>query len=630
MKIVQKTYNTLRVLSAEMIADAQIGDVRSCLACAPAMFVLFKDFYNYFGGQDHVNRDRFVLADVGLTPLYYATLHTFGIGLTVEDLQNFGTSPNAPATPNKNTIGVDATISSKGQGIPTAVGLAIASQSLASKFNAQKFNVISNYTYCFVSLSNLQEGISQEAMALAGSLKLSKLIMLCNYVEKQVDGGENIEKKYKAMGWNVFSVKDTSTIHINLALARAKQLSLKPTLILLENTLHKTFPNFTNRFITKNEVEKLKADLEFNGAYKIENDVRQFTARTTRKLKVDYSKWEKKVVIYRNTHPQLSEDLNEYFVKPKLTFNKSLKTKIENEDNMNVANGMIIDYIRENYKCLMVASIKEKFLPYSKENCSKRIFSRNDFRAQNLVFGNRENAMAEICGGITLYFGAMTAVFAPICFFGQMLSGVEHASKSNLPVVFSFYQSGKCVDQQKTNIELYGQFEWLRNLKNLDIFQPANPVELLACYANAYEREKPTCVVIPQWFYGKVNTSYDQAKKGAYVLNADEDKNDFTFIASGRELFVATALKEDFNKNGKKVKIVSAPSLVVFNEQSQKYKDSVFGNDETYILLTRANNTQTISKENFNCKSININEFTDSPELITPELIKVLKKEIEK
>ena len=122
MKITQKSYNTLRIVAAEMIADSQIGDARSTTFCAPMMFTLFKEHYNFFGGKDHINRDRFVLADVGLTPLYYAMLNVFGINFTVEELKNFGkTDAVTPIMPNLDTIGVDASVNTKGQGIPTAV-----------------------------------------------------------------------------------------------------------------------------------------------------------------------------------------------------------------------------------------------------------------------------------------------------------------------------------------------------------------------------------------------------------------------------------------------------------------------------------------------------------------------------
>ena len=627
MKILQKSYNTLRVLSAEMIAGSQIGDVRSCLVCAPTMFMLFKDFYNYFGGKDHINRDRFVLADVGLTPLYYSLLHLFGINFSIDDLKNFGEiDGQTPPTPSQNTVGVDAGIASKGQGIPTAVGLAISAQSLASKFNAQKFNVISHYTYCLASTSNLQEGVSQEAMSLAGSLKLSKLILICNFIEQQAEG-ENLRKKYQAMGWNVITLNQcTNPIAINFVLKRAR-ISLKPTLILLVNNLKKQFPDITERLISKNQVEKLKADFGFNGAYKVDNNVRQYCARTTRRLRVEYNKWEKKAVLYRNTHPQLSEELNNFFVKPESPFTKELYKAVMGAQSLSQANKIIVDALKNSQKSLMLASIKERLLPIATQS-EMRVFSKKNYRAQNLVFGNREGAMAEICAGISLYYGAPTWVYAPICLLGQMLGGIEHAAQNNLPVLFCFYQNGSCTQQQKTNIEIYGQFEWLRTLDGLDIYQPATPLEIFAAYNSIFERTNPACLVLPQQKLDAIVPDADHASKGAYVFKK-ADQSALTLVASGRDFHLAVQVADLLKQSNLSVKLVSAPSWTIFDEQTEKYRTSVLDKKtENVVVLGR-----TIAKNIFigfgqNFRYININDFTSNPEEITPELALAIKKEI--
>ena len=629
MKITQKSYNTLRVVAAEMVADSQIGDARSTTFCAPMMFTLFKEHYNFFGGKDHINRDRFVLADVGLTPLYYAMLNVFGLNFTLEELKSYGHNEELmPIMPNQETVGVDASVNSKGQGIPTAVGLALAAQSLSAKFNAQKFNIISHYTYCFASTANLQEGVAQEAISFAGSHKLSKLILICNYIAQQA-GGENVKKKYKAMGWNVIIVRNPNNAFVlGLALKRAK-ISVKPTLILLVNNLEKRFPHIKNRIITKNEVEKMKADFGFNGSYKIDNNVRQFALRTTRKLRVEYNKWEKRVVIYRNTHPQLSEELNNFFVKPKFPPLKSIKSKIEGITNLSDANKVVVEEIKKAQKCIMLASIKEKFLPLNKDAAMPHpVFSKTNYRIQNLVFGNRENAMAEVCAGISLYYGAPTYVFAPICLLGQMLSGIEHTAQNNLPVCFAFYQSGNCVNQQKINIELYGQFEWLKNLENLDIYQPATSTELLACYKNVFERTKPACMLIPEQDFQPLETNLDGAQKGVYVLE-DAQGADFVFVASGRELYVAKNVKSLMEKNGKKVRLISAPSLTAFAGQPQKYQVSVLAQKQDKLVVFTCTSAKTpLISQDVTYKFININDFTSTPENITPEIIKAIKKEI--
>ena len=628
MKINQKSYNSIRVLASEMIASSEVGDARACFAVAPMMFAFFKEEYNFFGGKEHINRDRLVIADISLTPLYYAMLHTFGINLSIEDLQKFGDENGpTPPTPSMKTVGIDASIISKSQGIPTAVGLAIASQSLAHKFNAQKFNIISNRTFCFASLSNLEEGISQEAMAYAGSIKLSKLIIFC-HLNKTQENGENLKKKYNAMGWNVLKLTTGSGMFaMNWVLKRA-HFSAKPTIIFLYNELDEKSPGFKTRNITRNEVEKIKADFGFNGSYKIPNEVRQFCARTSRKLKVEYSKWEKKVVIYKNTHPKLSEDLNEYFVKNRISFAKTLKSKIEDITDLNNANKIIVEEMQKSLNSLMIASIKEQFLPLDIKDKSL-IYAKNQYRARNLVFGNRENAMAEICVGISLYFDAPTFVYAPICLLSQMLSGVEHSAKTNLPVLYTFYQSGSCVNQQKTNIELYGQLEWLNNLKNFHIYKPATSLELLACYNNIYDNEKPSVLVMPQQNFEKITSSFDGAKRGAYVLEKDEAENDFTIISSGREIYLAKAVKSALNEQGKKVKIISMPSLTIFETQNAKYKSSILNLEQENIVMLANTNNFSITKLRLNHYTyININELTDTPEIITNDLIKNITKKI--
>lgn len=628
MKLTQKSINSIRVLTSEMISDAQVGDIRSCFAVAPIMFSLFKDNYNFFGGKGHINRDRLVIGDVMLTPLYYALLHSFGISLSVEELKTFGDEHGiAPPMPNIKTPGVEANITSKSQGIPTAVGLALASQSLANKFNAQKFNIISNWTYCFVSLSNLEEGISQEAMAYAGSVKISKLIVFC-HVKKEQCGGENLKKKYKAMGWNVQHIgSDSSLLFVNILFHFIKK-SEKPTIVFIYNTTDKSFPDITTRTIEKNQVEKLKADLGLNGSYSIPNEVRQFCARTSRKLKVEYSKWEKKVVIYKSTHPQLSEELNEYFYKHKISFSKNIKNQIEELTNLDTANAKIVEDIIKSRKCIMVASVKEKLLPL-KVNDSSEIYSKNYYRAKNLVFGNRENSMAEICAGISLYFEAPTYVYAPICLLAQMLSGIEHSAKTNLPVLYTFYQSGSCVNQQKTNIELYGQLEWLNNLKNFNIYKPATPIELLACYNNIYDNEKASCLIMPQQDFQKISSDFDGAKKGAYVMEQDDGESDITIIASGREIYIALEVKKVLNSQEKKVKIVSMPSLTIFENQPQKYKNKILDFEkEKVVVITTTNNFSINKLKLLNYTFININEFTNSPEVITSDLIKNIVKKI--
>ena len=622
MKINQKSINTLRVLSAEMISNSQIGDTRVCYNLASVFFALFKDQYNFFGGKDNVNRDRLVIADTNATPLLYASLHQFGVGLTVSDLRNFGSEKGkTPAMPNSDTEGVDATITSKSQGIATAVGLALASHSISAKFNVQKFNIISNYTYCIATTDCLEEGMSQEAISLAGSLKLSRLIILC--AVSKASSGEKVKKKYEAMGWKVVKSGGNNFLTTSLAIKRAK-MSNKPCIIFFEN---KDKDAVSKKILSYHEVEKMKADFGLNGSYRVSNEVSQFCSRSYRRLKVENNKWQKRVVIYKNTHPKLSEDLNEYFVKNKLQLAKKLKTKLDETTNMDDANKIIVNEIKSARPCLMLASIKDRFIP--KLDYQNDVnFSKLNNRARNIVFGNRENSMAEIIAGISLYFDAPTYSFVPICIFNQMLSGIEHSAAAGLPVLYGFYQSGSCVNQQKTNIEIYGQIEWLRSLRNINIFKPATSLELLACYNLIYDNEQTSCLIIPQQEYDYVASSFENAKKGAYVLVEDENYEK-TLVASGNEVHIAMKVKKLLNDEKINLKIVSAPSISIFENQSEKYRHSIIDETKEKIyVLTTTNNFSINLKEISAITYININNFTNNANEITEELIKTIKDEI--
>lgn len=611
MKINQKSINILRVLSAEMIANAKAGgDTKVCFNASPILFTLFKDFYNFYGGENNINRDRFVLADNSATALYYCLLHTFGFQVTIDDLKKFGLAEGkTPISPIlKSTDGVEVTIDDKGQGIATAVGLAIAEQSLAEKFNVQKFKIINNYTYCFTTNKNLEEGIAQEAMTMAGKLKLSNLILLYACDESKIS--ENIKQKYKAMGWNViYSLNSESYLWNKIAIGRAK-LSAKPTIVIFKQKLAKkndTTPTADSKILKKYEVEKLKADFGFNGCYNVPNDVKQLCMRTFRKLKVEYLKWERKAVLYKNTHPKLSEELNEYYVKPKIQFTKFQKNKLTDINDIDYANKLIVDFVSKSRPCLMLASTNKKFLLEQKDY-ERVFFDKSNYRGRTIIFGNRENAMTEIVNGISLYYLAPTYSFAPYTMAGNMLKGIERSAKMGLPTLFTFYEKSILIQKNSLFFENFEQKGLLNNLKNIQIFRPANVSELLACHAIIYESETTSCLIISSGEYPVLETSFEDAKKGAYEIGKEENP-DIVLVASGSEVGLAIKLKSMLAKKIKKIKIVSIPSYEIFSKQSEKYKQATLNSNTSKLIVFDELENNIWANKIKNCIYININHY---------------------
>lgn len=242
MKIIQKSIETLRVLSAEIISAGKIGDTGTALSASTILFTLFKDHYNFYGGDSYINRDRFVMSAGSASAIYYSLMHMFGFDITGSDLKNYAQfKTKTPYSPELNlTEGVDCTAGPLGQGVATAVGLAISQAFLAEKFNVQKFSIINNHTYCFVNEANLMSGEALEAIILAGTLKLNNLILLYNNTGTTNDGNlnninnEKIKCKFKAMGWKVITVyKGDNYLWDFIAIKRAKR-SKKPTLIIFK------------------------------------------------------------------------------------------------------------------------------------------------------------------------------------------------------------------------------------------------------------------------------------------------------------------------------------------------------------------------------------------------------------
>ena len=246
MNIIQKCINELRLTSATIISKAQSGHTGSSVGFAPVLFALFKDHY-FFNPNDSefFTRDRLVISNGHISPLYYSLLNLFNMGVSDEDLLNlrkFGS--NTPGHPElKTTKFVEATTGALGQGVANAVGMAIGQQMISGRFNAQKANIVDSFTYCACGDGCLQEGVAMEACSLAGTLKLNKLILLYDSNNVTIDGKveisntENIKSKFKAMGWNVITVKNGNSYFFNTrAIAKAKKSS-KPTIIIFKTTI---------------------------------------------------------------------------------------------------------------------------------------------------------------------------------------------------------------------------------------------------------------------------------------------------------------------------------------------------------------------------------------------------------
>ncbi|MDD2445846.1 MAG: transketolase C-terminal domain-containing protein [Clostridia bacterium] len=635
MKIIQKSIETLRVLSAEIISAGKIGDTGTALSASTLLYTLFKDHYNFYGGDSYINRDRFVMAAGSASAVYYSLMNMFGFDISGSDLKNYAQfKTKTPYSPELDlTEGVDCTAGPLGQGVATSVGLAISQAFLAKKFNAQKFNIISSHTYCFVNEANLMSGESMEALSLAGTLNLNNLILLYNNTGATNDGSleninnEKVKRKFKAMGWKVITVyKGDNYLWDFIAIKRAKR-SQKPTLIIFktkagqDSVLEGTYESH-NKILQHKEIEKIKADYNFNGAFNISNEVKQYCMRTHRRLKVKYLQWERQVVLYKNTHPELAEQLNAFYDKPKISLNKILKSTMQETENMREFNNVILNQLSTIRPCIMGGSADNLYL--TKARLNEKAFSKTNYRGRHIHFGSRNQAIGAVCNGISLYFGAPSYCSSTLLQSSNMLPSMRLSVQMNLPVLYIFTHDSVFSGNFGQSFLPVEQLAQLRAIPNFYVFRPKNNEELLACYSVIYKNESPSALVLSgENCYKETNdvksknivtketeqTEYDQAINGAYILSED-DKAEIIIFASGSEVDLAIEAKQILNKSRKKVCVVSVPSIELFEKQTDKYKNSVLKKDiKTRVAVEASNDKVWYKYIGFDGLLFNINTF---------------------
>ena len=319
MNLSDKTLNYLKSITAQIISNAGSGHTGASLGISSMMLALFRDHYNFdVSDTDFLNRDRIVLSAGHACPVYYTLLSFFGFDVSLQDLKNLRQlGSNTPGHPEyKVTDGIEVSTGPLGQGVGNAVGMAIAQAIMAERFNSVGFPIIDNYTYCICGDGDLMEGVAQEAISLAGTLCLNKLILMYDANEVSMDGSlhlsnrENTAKKFRAMGWNVIKCnKGNDVTASSRAIARAKK-SDKPTLIIFKTTIGiGTDKEGTSAIhgvaLTPDELKAFNKRLSVTENFFIPNDVRDYCMASSRRGKLNHEKWNQNLAVYASSNPEV-------------------------------------------------------------------------------------------------------------------------------------------------------------------------------------------------------------------------------------------------------------------------------------------------------------------------------------
>ena len=587
--------NALRVVGAKIITKAKSGHPGIVLGSAPILHTLFTRFININPEDDKwFDRDRFVLSAGHGSCLLYELLSLSGYGLSIDDLYNFRQKGSiTPGHPEYgHTKGVEITTGPLGQGIATSVGMAIAENHMASKFNKSDIKIINHYTYVLCGDGDLQEGIAQEAISLAGHLGLNKLIVLYDSNDVQLDGDvnlantENIKGKVEAMGWNHILVKDGNDCDaIAEAIKEAQKSETKPTMIEIKTIIGYGAPNSGESSVhgkpmPEEDIVKLIKNLEYpyGDMDDFPSEVKEFymTNVKERGYKV-CSSWNEKVNQYRISYKEDYKDL-EKFMYDGYSLNEldGIPTwdKTMQPASRDVC-GKVLDYLSAKLPNIMGGSAD--LTASTKVKGADGIYGQSNPLGRNIKFGVREHAMAAIANGITLHGGMRGFCSGFFVFSDYLKPAVRLAAIMHLPTVFMFSHDTVCVGEDGPTHQPIEQLTMFRSMPNTNVIRPADAKEMSAAMVYAFKNKKDPVIITStrQGLPTLDNTKEEGLEKGGYIVYKPSKKATYTIIAAGSEVALAIDAAKKLEEDGIYATVVSMPSFYLFDLQSEDYKKSI-------------------------------------------------------
>ena len=588
--------NAIRVLAADAVQKANSGHPGLPLGAAAVAYELWaKEMKHNPANPDWANRDRFILSGGHGSTLLYSLLHLFGYGLTKEDLMQFRQLDSlTPGHPEyRHTRGVEATTGPLGAGMAMAVGMAMAEAHLAAKFNKDGYDVVDHFTYVLGGDGCLMEGISSEAFSLAGTLGLSKLIVLYDSNKISIEGStdiaftEDVEGRMKAFGFQTLTVEDGNNLEeIGKAIRAAQAEKTKPSFIICKTQIGFGCPAKQGKASAHGEplgvdnVAAMKENLGWPSTepFFVPDEVyANYKAISAEKAK-DEEAWNKMFAEYCAKYPEMKKAWDDMFnldIAKSLIDNEEFWAYDEKADATRNLSGIVLNRLKDYVPSLIggAADLAPSTKTYMKDAGD---FSKDNYAGRNLHFGVRELAMAAIGNGMTLH-GLRAFVSTFFVFSDYVKPMARLSSIMRIPTTYVLTHDSIGVGEDGPTHEPIEQLAMLRAMPNFHVFRPADATETIAAwYSAATSKETPTALVLTRQNLPQLAGSSKEALKGGYVI-ADSTKAtpDAIIIASGSEVSLAVDAKEVLAKEGVDVRVVSMPCMDLFEEQSAEYKESV-------------------------------------------------------
>ncbi|MDU1527429.1 MAG: transketolase, partial [Gemella haemolysans] len=498
----QKSVNAIKVLGVDAINKAKSGHPGVVMGAAPMAYSLFTKHLRVNPKKtDWINRDRFVLSAGHGSMLLYSLLHLSGFeDVSLEEVKNFRQwGSKTPGHPEfGHTKGIDATTGPLGQGISTAVGMALAERYLAAKYNKEGYDLFDHYTYVICGDGDIMEGVASEASSFAAVQKLNKLVVLYDSNDICLDGetkdafSENVRARYEAYGWNTILVEDGANVDtVSAAIEQAKK-SDKPTLIEVKTIIGAGSPNRqgTNGVhgapLGDEETALFRKEIGWeNEPFDIPADVyADFKVNVAERGENEYAKWEKLYADYKVKFPELAKELEEALTREDIKHLSKESFSFKNVGEAQATRNSSQDAINS------VAAVLPTFFGGSADlSHSNMTFIKGDGlqddehrTERNVQFGVREFAMATVLNGLTLHGGVRVFGGTFFVFSDYLKAALRLSALQNLPVTYVFTHDSIAVGEDGPTHEPIEHLASLRTIPNTYVFRPADATEAQAAW----------------------------------------------------------------------------------------------------------------------------------------------------
>ena len=599
--------NAIRFLSLDAVNNANSGHPGAPMGMADIATILWREFLKHNPNNPNwFNRDRFVLSNGHGSMLLYSLLHLTGYNLSISDIKNFRQLDSiTPGHPECDiTEGVETTTGPLGQGLANAVGMAIAEKSLSAEYNKKGHEIIDHHTYVFAGDGCLMEGISHEACSLAGTLKLSKLIVFYDMNKISIDGDvngwftENVPSRFKSYGWNVIKdINGHDFVSIRNAIKKAKLEKNRPTIICCRTVIGYGSPKFQGTSqahgapLGNDEADVVRKKLEWEyKPFEVPRDIYLKWNASDNGQKYEDA-WTLKVNKYKKLYKREFAEL-ERRIKRKIP--KTVITKLNNFMSKNHApmatrksSQIVMTEFGKSMPELIggSADLKGSNLSYYDDMDS---FSHLNPSGKYIYFGVREFGMSAISNGIFLHGATRPFASTFLIFSEYAKNAIRMSALMKLPIIYIFTHDSIGLGEDGPTHQAVEQLSSLRLVPGLDVWRPADTQETAAAWREAIlSQERPIAFALSRQTLKeipKTKRQINNISKGGYVVYEGSSKLDAIIIATGSEVSIALSAAEELKIKGINVRVISMPCQEVYERQTLAYKNKCIPKNFDNIL----------------------------------------------